>query len=102
MTAHSDSICRGCKHRCKCVNGGWCEVRGEYVEHQRIKECKDYERKDNTSTEPQQLSMFEDDMNLVPYTSPKKGIGTVERLNDYEGFTEKFKPYFEKYKIRKI
>ena len=39
-----------------------------------------------------QLSMFEDDMNLVPYTSPKKGIGTVERLNDYEGFTEKFKP----------
>ena len=36
--------------------------------------------------------MFEDDMNLVPYTSPKKGIGTVERLNDYEGFTEKFKP----------
>lgn len=39
-----------------------------------------------------QLSMFEDGMNLVPYTSPKKGIGTVERLNDYEGFTEKFKP----------
>ena len=39
-----------------------------------------------------QLSMFEDDMNLVPYTSPKKGVGTVERLNDYEGFTEKFKP----------
>ena len=36
--------------------------------------------------------MFEDDMNVVPYTSPKKGIGTVERLNDYEGFTEKFKP----------
>ena len=31
-----------------------------------------------------QLSMFEDDMNLVPYTSPKKGIGTVERLNDNE------------------
>ena len=42
--------------------------------------------------QPRQLSMFEDDMNLVPYTSPKKGIGTVERLNDYEGFTEKFKP----------
>ena len=39
-----------------------------------------------------QLSMFEDDMNLGPYTSHRKGIGTVERLNDYEGFTEKFKP----------
>ena len=34
--------------------------------------------------QPRQLSMFEDDMNLAPYTSPKKGIGTVERLNDNE------------------
>ena len=28
-------------------------MRGKYVEHQRIKECKDYDREDKTSTEPQ-------------------------------------------------
>ena len=57
-----------------------------------LKNAKTMSEKTIYQRSHRQLSMFEDDMNLVPYTSPKKGIGTVERLNDYEGFTEKFKP----------
>ena len=57
-----------------------------------LKKAKTMSEKTKHQRSHRQLSMFEDDMNLVPYTSPKKGIGTVERLNDYEGFTEKFKP----------
>ena len=57
-----------------------------------LKNAKTMSEKTIYQRSHRQLSMFEDDMNLVPYTSPKKGVGTVERLNDYEGFTEKFKP----------
>ena len=42
--------------------------------------------------QPRQLSLFDDDMTQMVYQSPKKGMGTFERLNDYDGFTEKFKP----------
>ena len=39
--------------------------------------------------QPRQLSLF--DEHEMAFQSTKKGIGTKERLNDYDGFVEKFK-----------
>ena len=57
-----------------------------------LKNAKIMSEKTKHPRSHRQLSMFEEDMNLVTYKSPKKGNGMVERLYDYEGFPDKFNP----------